>query len=785
MPERAESQVTLTSSYGAVGTNFDINMHKVPWWSRRTSMERKFVVLAGVLGVLVVCIGVGLLLMVRGHRLMDSKHMEDATNVDINLSSNNSESTDKLKLCLSKGCIQAAADVLDKLDDTVDPCDDFYQFACGGFIKKTVIPDDHTKVSMFSVIGDKLDEQVRGLLDIEIEASDPKPFRLAKSLFQSCMNRSAIEEKGVAPLTSALKTMGGWPLLEGDSWDQEGFKWFDMVYKFRDMGYSVDYLVDFSVTTDLKNSSWRILDLDQPGLGMSREYLMKGLEDKDVLAYFNYMKDVAILLGADKATSDKQMLETLKFEIQLANMSLPREDRRDANKMYNPRPVSQLTELDPNTPWLEYINNVLSEARGHVEDSETIIVEVPSYLKQLSELLTVTPARVQANYLMWRAAASSMSYLTEEADKIRLKFSKTLTGQSEQPPRWKICVKETSESLPNAVGSLYVSKYFNEKSKTTALEMVTEIRNQFEVLLDQVDWMDDETREKAKEKARSMEAHIGYPSELLDMSKLEEFYAGLELGDSDYFGNSLNLAVFGTNYSFSQLREKVNKTDWVHHGRPAVVNAFYSPLENSIQFPAGILQGVFFSNDRPLYMNYGAIGWVIGHEITHGFDDQGKQFDKEGNLVDWWQAETKNRYLTRAKCIIDQYSKYSIAGTDGGSDRVSVNGVNTQGENIADNGGIKEAYRAYDSWVSKNGPELLLPGLPYSGKQMFWISAANVWCSKYRPQALKMLVKTGVHSPSQFRVQGPFSNMNDFAKDFNCPVGSNMNPAMKEKCKVW
>jgi predicted metalloendopeptidase len=305
--------------------------------------------------------------------------------------------------------------------------------------------------------------------------------------------------------------------------------------------------------------------------------------------------------------------------------------------------ISQLSELDPNTPWLEYINRILGGNIDKVDDDETVIVDVPSYIKNLSNLLVNTPPHVQANYLMWRATASSMTYLTEAADKIRQAFSKKITGQAEQPPRWKTCVNEARESLPNAVGSLYVSKYFHKQSKSTAVEMVSEIRNQFQLILDEVEWMDEDTRRKAKEKARAMSSHIGYPPELLDVTKLEDLYDGLELGEDNYFENALNLTIFGTNFAFNKLREKVDKTDWVHHGRPAVVNAFYSPLENSIQFPAGILQGVFFSNDRPLYMNYGAIGWVIGHEITHGFDDQGRQFDQDGNRVDWWHPETKTR----------------------------------------------------------------------------------------------------------------------------------------------
>merc|ERR1719239_1973730 len=316
--------------------------------------------------------------------------------------------------------------------------------------------------------------------------------------------------------------------------------------------------------------------------------------------------------------------------------------------------------------------------------------------------------------------------------------SKKLTGKSEEPPRWRKCVGAASGSLANAVGSLYVTKYFNEDSKTEALMMVSEIRRQFERLLDEVDWMDEDTKRQARVKAQGMVEHIGYPSELLEMSKLEDLYAGLELSPNAYLGNALNMTVFGTNYAFSKLREKVNKTDWKRHDQPAIVNAFYSPLENSIQFPAGILQGIFFSSDRPKYMNYGAIGWVIGHEITHGFDDQGRQFDKEGNLLNWWKPDTSSRYLNKAKCIINQYTNYTFPQLDD----LPLNGINTQGENIADNGGIKEAYRAYNEWVNTNGEEQLLPGLNFTPRQMFWISAANVWCSKSRPEALKLSVLT-------------------------------------------
>jgi len=778
MHGRAESQVTLASRSSAVEKAMQMEIQKVPWWNKRTRMERRFLVFAGALTVVAIAMGAGLILLARDKFDDEEAHTSSLTSQEPQATTNSLSNSD---YCFTKGCIQTAADLLDKLDETANPCDDFYQFACGSFIEETVIPDDRTRTSMFSILGDKLDVQVRGLLEGEIKASDPKPFQMAKSVFQSCMDKETIETAGLEPLKLILKKMGGWPLLEGPAWNEEGYKWYEMTYKFRENGYSVDYLFDFSVTTDLKNSSWRILDLDQPGLGMAREYLMKGLEDPDVQAYQEYMQDVALLLGADKDTVINDIKETIKFEIELAKISLPREERRDASKLYNPMRVSELTSLDPTTPWLEYINTILTTDIVQVSGAEIIIVDVPNYITNFSQLIQKTSKRVQANYLMWRAAAASMAYMNEAADKISLKFSKKLTGKSEEPPRWRKCVGAASGSLANAVGSLYVTKYFNEDSKTEALMMVSEIRRQFERLLDEVDWMDEETKRQARVKAQGMVEHIGYPSELLEMSKLEDLYAGLELSPNAYLGNALNMTVFGTNYAFSKLREKVNKTDWVRHGRPAVVNAFYSPLENSIQFPAGILQGIFFSSDRPKYMNYGAIGWVIGHEITHGFDDQGRQFDEEGNLVDWWHPETKKRYLKKAQCIISQYGNYTIKALD----NMQLNGINTQGENIADNGGIKEAYRAYNSWVSRNGAEPRLPGLNYTPRQLFWVSAANVWCAKYRPKALKLRVLTGVHSPDQFRVQGPFSNMDDFSRDFNCPVGSNMNPPKENKCQVW
>nr|CAD7261573.1 unnamed protein product [Timema shepardi] len=641
-------------------------------------------------------------------------------------------------------CIPLASAVLSSMDLNVDPCDNFYDFACGQFIKKTTIPDEKSSVNRFTLISDELQMQLRQIVDEPVKDDDLQPFRLAKDLFRSCINKSRIEDRGLGPFRELLKELGGWPVLEGDAWNEADFTWLNAVYKFRKAGYSVDYFMDFS--------------LDQGQLGLSREFLIKGLSEKHTKAYHQYQIDVATLFGADKTRVEREMREALDFEIKLANISLPSEMRRNISLLYNPTTVEGLQRDYPSIPWLEYINNILPKDI-QVRNDELIIVAVPSYLRALEGILSNTPKRVLSNYAMTRVVLSSVSYLTEELRAKQLKYATALTGKTEREARWKECVDIVAGGVSLSVGSLYVRRYFHEEAKKSAMEMVQDIRNQFLDILKTIDWMDDETRMKGIDKAKSMSVHIAYPDELLDNSKLEKFYQNLEINPDLYLESILNLTKFGTSYSFGRLRQPVNKSEWITHGRPAVVNAYYSSIENSIQFPAGILQGHFFNSDRPRYMNYGAIGFVIGHEITHGFDDQGRQFDKNGNLVDWWQAVTMKKYLAKTRCVIEQYGNYTDEHT-----------------------GLK-AYRAYLAWVDRNHVEQTLPGLDYTPRQMFWISAAQTWCSKYRAEAMHQRIITGVHSPGRFRVQGPCSNLEEFSKDFNCPRGSAMNP--EKKCKVW
>ncbi|KAJ8929212.1 hypothetical protein NQ314_018091 [Rhamnusium bicolor] len=750
-----------------VGVKNKINQNKNPtWWKRRTSMERCLTLSTAVAFLIGISLVVALatVLYNRNQRISRTQFNAEALHGRTFIV-NAPDDQQEQKICLTPGCIHTASRVLEYMDTNVDPCDDFYEFTCGNFLKKTNIPDDKSSVTSFSIISDMLQEQLRTMIEEPIQPHEPKPFQLTKTLYRACMNKTLIESEGLETIHAILKELGGWPVLDGAKWSEANFDWRQSVYRFRKVGYSVDYFIDFSVGVDVKNSTKRIIDLDQASLGLRREFLTKGLDDKIVRAYYNYMVDIAVLFGADRDSAVRELRESLDFEIKLANRNFP------------------------SIPWIEYMNTLLAPDT-QVTNDEIVVVSVPSYIKNFEALISRTPKRIQANYVMWRAAASSVSYLTEKLRKRQLDYTTIVTGRTEREARWKECIDISAGSyysktwvgqilpLSIASGALYVRKYFNEEARQNAKEMVADIRAEFQDILKSVDWMDDETRQNALDKAKSMATHIAYPDELLDDHKLVEFYDGLELDPAHYMRSILNLTLFGTRFSFKRLRQPVNKTDWITHGRPAVVNAFYSSIENSIQFPAGILQGVFFNADRPRYMNYGAIGFVIGHEITHGFDDQGRQFDKNGNLVDWWQEETKKAFVEKAQCIIDQYGNYSVPEL-----KLNLNGINTQGENIADNGGIKEAYLAYDRWVERNGEEHHLPGLKYTGRQMFWVSAASIWCSKIRKEELQQLIVTDEHVPDKYRVIVPLSNMDYFAKDFKCPVGSKMNP--EQKCRVW
>ncbi|KZS15003.1 Endothelin-converting enzyme 1 [Daphnia magna] len=679
-------------------------------------------------------------------------------------------------VCFTEECVRTAASLLLAMNQSADPCQDFFQFACGTWNKKHLIPEDRSSISTFEVLFDQLQIILKDLLQEKTIPEDNETTNKTKLFYNSCMNTSHIRSTGDTVLRETLQSLGGWPVLDvewstGQGADVGSVE--NLLGRLRgELNQGV--MIEQWVGPDDKNSSVNIIQIDQMHLGLpARDYYLKPSSALHVKAYHRYMTEVAVLLGADKLYASDEMKKVLHFETLLAHISIPEADRHDTGAIYDQMTLVELEVRVPEIRWREYFNAFLPNLI--VEDSEPIVSYAMSYFEELGKLLMRTERRIVQNYALWRLIMELVPHLSEDYLEKRAEFRRVLTGVLSERNRWNQCIDYTNKKLGMAVGAMFIRDNFNQESKEVALEMIHTLREAFIDTLDEIEWMDEETRQVAKEKALAMNERIGYPEMLTQPDLLAEEYASLNFTDG-HFQNILNIKRYEAEYNLNKLRQPVFKDKW--STEPAVVNAFYNPNTNDIVFPAGILQPLFYSSQFPKSLNYGGIGVVIGHEITHGFDDKGRQFDKDGNLKQWWNNATVQAFRQRTQCIIDQYSNYILDDVG-----LYIDGRMTQGENIADNGGLKQAYRAYRKWVGRHGEEPLLPGLNLSHDQLFFLNYAQIWCGTMRPEDAISKIRSSVHSPGPIRVLGPLSNSPEFARAYQCPLGSPMNPY--QKCSVW
>ncbi|XP_047024708.1 neprilysin-4-like isoform X1 [Helicoverpa zea] len=594
----------------------------------------------------------------------------------------------------------------------------------------------------------------------------------ARFLFKSCMNYEILEKRGHQPLIDLLNLLGGWPILN-PLWNGSSFDWLELMAKLR--LYNNDILISEWVGPDIKNSDEFVIQFDQTSLGLpTRDYFLQESNKVYLDAYKNYLMKIAILLGGNKAHVMYSANQLIEFEIKLARITSAPEDRRNVSELYRRMPLCKLEELVPEVKWRRYLSVVMNRT---VQPNETVVLFALCYVRHLVKLINHTDPSTLANYLLWRFVRHRVNNLDDRFQSAKQQFYFILFGREQAPPRWKNCVSQVNSNMGMALGSMFVRKYFDEMSKNDTLYMTREIQQSFRELLHMTDWIDDKTKKLAAHKVDAMMLRIGYPDFILNKKELDDRYKEVKIHPDKYFENILNILQHLTKMEQSRIGQPVNKTLW--NTAPAVVNAYYSRNKNQIMFPAGILQPPFYHRHFPRSLNYGGIGVVIGHEITHGFDDKGRLFDCDGNLHRWWSDTAIESFHRRAQCLIDQYGQYVVPEVN-----MKLDGVNTQGENIADNGGVKQAFRAYLHWVQKHGVAgETLPGLNHTHTQLFFLNFAQVWCGAMRPEAMRNKLKTAVHSPGRFRVIGTLSNSHDFAREFRCPPGSPMNPT--HKCTVW
>ncbi|KAF5269286.1 hypothetical protein FQR65_LT02587 [Abscondita terminalis] len=669
------------------------------------------------------------------------------------------------QVCVTQSCVKAASTALSYLNRDVDPCEDFYEFACGNYIKETVIPEDEPCAHAFLAVANSMENQLKLLFD-EFSANASKPHQIAYKLYSLCMNTSKIEEQDLKNAHQLLKKLGGWPIVEGNKWNESKFEWTQLLIKLRQNGLDHTHFIKMEVVPDDKNITNLFYRL------VKGKFNLKVVE-----AYKIYIKELALAFGANKTLVQNETNSLVKFESDLSSICVIPEDLRNHSSLYHPMSISTLQNNFPEINWLEYIKGIINTPNIQITEDEVVIVRIPEFFSNLLDLIKTTPKRIIANYILSKTVLSIVPYLTQSLRDNERNYFKVVGGVLDRKPRWKECINIVTNSINLPISSMYIKKYFNKDIKDQAEQLVFKVKDKFIKLLETVSWLDATTRNHALKKAAAIATHIGYPSELLNDDKISEYYSKMNINFDSYLSAILSVSLFNDNRDFEKLHGKFNKSDWPQHAIVTEINAFYSPEENSICFPAGILQGAFFDSNRPNYMNYGALGYVIGHEITHGFDDEGRQFDKDGNLNDWWSQNTTDMFKEKAECIVRQYENYVYPEIG-----KKINGINTQGENIADNVGIKVSYLAYRNWVKENGVESKLPGLDYTPNQMFWITAAQLWCSKYRSEEMLNMILSDNHSPPRYRVIGSLSNSVYFLNDFQCDYKSKMNA--KNKCVI-
>ncbi len=649
---------------------------------------------------------------------------------------------------------------LDKqlIDTAADPCTDFFQYACGNFSKLYPIPNDRSAYGTGSMIADYTEYVLHSMLEKAANGGAGRTANEQKigDSYAACMDVDTINQKGLTPMQmeldriTALKSKDELP---------------ELLARFQLIG--VNAFLGFGEQQDFKDARKQIAFLDQGGLGLpERDYYFRAgaAADKTRAQYVQHVANMFKLTGEleKKAVSDAEAV--MQLETALAKASMDITSRRDPNKVYHLMPVSELATLAPSMAWDRFL-----AASGAPRVSELNVAN-PDFLKGLNSVLASTDLETIKTYLRWQLILSTPGYVLPKAlDDERFDFyGHKLRGQPEQRARWKRCVQATDGALGEALGQVYVAQEFSPANKQATLQMVHDIEAAMDQDIDTLDWMSPTTKVKAKEKLHALADKIGYPDHWRD-------YSSLVITRDDAFGNTLRATAFESRRELAKIGKPVDRGEWGMS--PPTVNAYYDPSMNDINFPAGILQPPLYDSHASDASNYGHIGGVVGHELTHGFDDEGRQFDGNGNLADWWTAEDGKRFDEKADCAVKEYGNFVAV------DDVKVNGKLTLGENTADNGGLRLAYIAFLADAKRKNIDLTQKQDGYTPLQQFFLGHGQSWCGSTRPEQLRLQVQTDPHSPRQFRANGVVQNMPEFGQAFGCKAGQPMMPV--NACRVW
>ena len=643
------------------------------------------------------------------------------------------------------------------LDTTCAACTNFYQFANGGWLKRNPIPPAYSSWGSFNELQDRNTENLRLVLEDaaahRATATDPTMRKLG-DFYAACMDSAAIEKAGAAPIAGELERIRAINSLA----DVKS-------YLIQQHARGNDLVFGFGSTQDAKNSTQVIGGIGQGGLGLpDRDYYFRTDARTAAIrdAYVKHLANDLVLVGESPAQAATDAQHVMALETALAGAQLTRVQLRDPQLTYNRKTPAELSALAPDIDWRAYFS-----AQG-IPNISAIDVAAPKYVSAVDSLLRTVPVSDWKSYFTWnlvrRAAPKLSSPFVNEA----FAFQRQFTGAKELLPRYKRCIAATDNAMGEALGKAYVQRFFTPQAKARANEMVNNLKAAFRERLASRTWMSDSTRRAAYAKLDAFMQKIGYPDKWRDYTALEV------TPTSTYYANSVATAAFDNAYDISHIGKPVDRTLWGM--TPPTVNAYYNPLMNEIVFPAGILQPPFFDPNADDAVNYGGMGAVIGHEMTHGFDDQGAQFDAQGNLKTWFTSADLANFKTKTASYAKQFDTYTIL------DSVHVNGALTNGENIADLGGLTIAYAALEKALAGK-PRPKIDG--FTPEQRFFLAWAQIWRENMTPEQSRMLVAINEHAPAMWRVNGPLANMPEFAKAWGCKPGDAMERPAAQQAAIW
>lgn len=646
---------------------------------------------------------------------------------------------------------------ISNLDTTANPKDDFYQYACGGWMAKNPLKDEYARYGSFDKLGEDNQTQLRDLIE-ELAANTAKEQGVALkvgTLYNMAMDSVKLNAQGAEPIQAELRS------INEIKTPADALKKF---YDLQKQGMNVFF--GYYVMGDQKNSTINIFNLYQGGTAMEdRDYYLgndehnKQLRDK----YFVHLQKMFMLSGFDEVTAKTKATSVLAMETKIAKAQFSRTELRDPNRNYNKMTISELQKVAPAFQWENYLKTLLPTT---IQDLN--VSQVP-FIVEMSKLLSTSKIEDLKAYFEWTVISGAAPYLSDAFVAQNFDFfGKTMSGKKEMQARWKRSVNTTNSVLSEAVGQMYVKKYFPPQAKERMLELVENIKQSMSERIENMEWMSPETKVKAEEKLNTIYVKIGYPDQWRDYSSLTI------TADDSYWANILRADKFETDYMLAKIGKTVDKNEWLMS--PQTVNAYYNPTTNEICFPAGILQIPFFYLHGDDAINYGAIGVVIAHEMTHGFDDQGRLYDKDGNLSDWWTGADADQFTTRTQILVDHFNNIEvIAG-------LNANGEFTLGENIADNGGLQIAYAALQRAL-KGKKVGEIDG--FTQEQRFFLSYANVWAGNIRDEEIRRLTKEDPHSLGKWRVNGTLPHIEAFLKAFDIKQGDGMYLEAEKRANIW